>query len=141
MYRSASRMPPLFRAADDAERAPVPPAASRGVTTGPAFLHTVDAELELLVRSYGGRVTFLFLSPFEGGPDVVEKTFIDNCASRGWSCVDFRGTFADFRARGDAPFGFPNSRFGVGHLNARGHAAAARLLTTELRRLRARGLF
>jgi hypothetical protein len=130
-YRAAAKMPPLFRAAD-AEGAPATPRREQ--------IWPVAAEMNLLLRAYGGRATFLFIPPLDR-PSRVESDFLATCTVNRLSCVDLRATFADFRARGDAPFGFPNSRFGVGHLNAGGHGAAARLLDSEMERLRARGLF
>lgn len=133
-YSSGAKMPPLFRAADEETRPSEPkPAAS---VTWP-----VAAEMARLRDAYGGRVTFLFLPEFKGRPSGVEAAFMAACGNDRLSCVNLRVTFDGFRQRGDAPSGFPNSTFGEGHLNARGHAAAAQLLQSEIERLRARGLF
>jgi hypothetical protein len=133
LYRAAAKMPPLFRAAD-AETSSAAPRRQ------PDETWPVADEMRLIRRAYGERVTFLFIPPLEA-PSAVESQFLAACAADRSSCVDFRTTFAAFRARGAAPFGFPNSRFGVGHLNAGGHAAVAQILEIELERLRARGLF
>jgi hypothetical protein len=133
-YREAARMPPLFRAADADARPKAPP------VTPAAW--PVAAEISHLRAAYDGRVTFFFLSPPIDAPVTpVERTFMATCSAEGLSCVNMRTTYDDFRRRGDAPFGFPNSKFGEGHMNVRGHAAAAALLATELERLRERGLF
>lgn len=133
-YRSTSKLPPLFLAAGRAEHAA--PNAGAVARSWP-----VERELETLRMAFGGRVTFLLLPPFEPVPGSTERRFRDYCMSRGASCVDFRADFAAFRARGDAPYGFPNSRFGFGHLNRGGHLAVAHLLGSELSEVRRRGLF
>jgi hypothetical protein len=133
-YRSDARMPPLFRAADEQRRAVDRPGAV-------ATIWPVAAEMSRLRAAYDGRLTFLFIPDYNGTPSPVELEFMITCHARQFSCVNFRGAFDDFRARGDAPFGFPNSKFGEGHLNSSGHAAAAALLQSELERLRGRGLF
>lgn len=129
-YRAASRMPPLFRASE----------RPRAVADVRPSLPVVPA-LDALLRAYGGRVTILFLPQFDERPGDVEKRVLGECVSRGLSCVDLRSTFPEFANAGRAPYGFPNSSFGEGHLNLAGHAAAARLLVDELRKLKARGLF
>jgi hypothetical protein len=131
VYRAGAKMPPLFRAAD--AEAPAP--RRQAVNAWP-----VADEMRLIRHAYGERVTFLFIPPLEA-PSAVESQFLAACSVDQSSCVDFRAAFPEFRAHGEAPFGFPNSRFGVGHLNAGGHAAVARLVEIELERLRARGLF
>lgn len=133
-YRTAARMPPLFRAADEEAHAG-PRASQLAERQWP-----VAEEMNLLLDAYAHRVTFLFIPPL-APPSTVETQFLQTCTSNHLSCVDARATFADFRSRGDAPFGFPNSRPGVGHMNARGHAAVARLLECELEGIPARGVF
>lgn len=133
MYRQAARMPPLFRAADEQS---VGSPRGQSVTFPP-----IEDEVTALLRSYRGRVTLLFIPRWNSARDEVERRLFSQCAREGLSCVNLRTTFPEFIERGDAPFGFPNSRFGEGHMNARGHAAAAALLNVELTRLRARGLF
>ena len=127
-YRMSSRMPPLFRAADvDRTRSPAP--------DGP-----VEAEMDRMSETFGGRVTLAFVASY-GPRDAIESRFIAHCGGRHFSCVDLRDSFAEFKARGDAPTGFPNSSFGSGHMNAAGHAALGRLLNRELERVRSVGLF
>jgi len=133
MFRALAQMPPLFRAADEA--------APKPATPHPAFTPPVENELSLMTAAYGGRLTFLFIPEFNKEADVVEKRFLAHCAAARLSCVDLRVAFDDFRTRGRAPFGFPNSYFGQGHMNADGHRAAADLLAHELSSLRRRGLF
>jgi hypothetical protein len=134
-YRAAAAMPPIFRAADqDQPRVTASPAQ-------PPRTWPVAAEMQLLRRVWNGRITFLFIPSFDDKPGEVEQAFMRECGDAAVGCVNLRSAFDDFRRRGDAPSGFANSRFGEGHLNARGHAAAARLLQPEIERLRARGLF
>ena len=133
-YSAGARMPRLFRAADEDTHPPVANAAV--ITNWP-----VAAEIARLRNAYSDRLTFFFVPDFFAPPSPVETAFTSECRNASLSCVNMRAVFEDFRNRGDSPFGFPNSKFGEGHLNARGHAAAARLLESELERLRARGLF
>ena len=132
MFRALSQMPPLFLAANEGQPARIAP---------PELTPPVDDELSLMTEAFGGRLTFFFIPGFSTGEDVVEKRFLARCASARLSCVDLRATFADFRTRGRSPFGFPNSSFAQGHMNAEGHRAAADLLAHELSSLRRRGLF
>jgi lysophospholipase L1-like esterase len=132
-FRSAAAAePPLFRAAGKrAESAP---------RNEP---YPVEEELELLHRSFDGLVTFLYLAvydpehPIGGGVTDVEQRLVAVCLDRGWSCVNLRDAFPDFAARRIAPFGFANTAYNNGHLNADGHQAAAMLLEREMERLRA----
>jgi len=132
-YRTDGELPPLFRAADYETPPKTPPVSSA--------VWPVHDEIARLVSAYEGRITFLMVPDFKGEPTGTEAAFLQTCRADKLSCVDLRSVFDDFRARGDAPSGFPNSTFGEGHLNARGHAAAAALLNAELERLRGRGLF
>jgi lysophospholipase L1-like esterase len=135
MYRQSARMPPLFRAADLRRyEASLPESELRRWPAGEI--------LDRLTAAYAGRVTFLFLPPFNTGTGVAETQFLDWCRGRSASCVDLHSVFEQFRAEGKAPYGFANGNgFGAGHLNPAGHAAAARLLAAELQRVRQRGLF
>jgi hypothetical protein len=133
-YSAGARMPPLFRAADDDRRPPSDDAPQR-------VDWPVAAEIARLRSAYNGRLTFLFVPDFFAPPSRVEALFENECRSGSLSCINMRTVFDGFRRSGDAPFGFPNSSFGEGHLNSRGHAAAARLLESELERLHTRGLF
>jgi hypothetical protein len=132
-YSSTAKMPPLFHAAADIhpiEKQSASPVAS-----------PVAAEISRLRDAYGDRLTFLFFPEFKDPPSGVEAAFMGACLDEKLSCVNIRAIFDDFRRRGDAPTGFPNSKFGEGHLNARGHAAVAFLLQSEIERLHTRGLF
>jgi hypothetical protein len=133
-YSAGARMPPLFRAADEETR---PIATIADVSTN----WPVAAEMARLRNAYSDRLTFFFVPDFFVPPSGVEEVFTAECRKASLSCVNMRTVFDDYRNRGEAPFGFPNSKFGKGHLNASGHAAAARLLESEMERLRARGLF
>jgi hypothetical protein len=133
MFRYASQSPPLFRAADRVQPPPPPLAPERD--------WPVEDELSLMSSAYEGRVTFFFIPDFEAKKAPEERRFLDYCHAANLSCADLRASFGKFSAHGHAPFGFPNSRFAAGHLNAEGHRAAASLLAQELSKVRGRGLF
>ena len=95
----------------------------------------MDEELAVLARAFEGRLTLLLLPPLARSP--VEARILERCAASGWSCVSLRERFDEFAARYESPYGFANSAWGQGHMNAAGHHAAAEILTTELARLRA----
>jgi hypothetical protein len=122
-------MPPLFRAADPSPLRPLP-------SYGP-----IELKLDALRHAYGDRATMFLVPDFFGPETIVEARFNRWCQTNAVSCVNLRTTFDEFRRRGRAPTGFPNSNFGLGHLNQEGHRAAADLLAAELERLRALGLF
>ena len=130
MFRSGASMPPLFRAADVA---PAPKEEHR--------VFPVENEIAAMVAAYGGRVTFLFIPDFDSHAGETELRFLAYCRGAHVSFVDLRDSLSAFRKRGRAPFGFWNSDFGVGHMNADGHSAAAALLSRELDDVRRRGLF
>jgi len=130
MFRSSARMPPLFRAANAAR----PPSEEHRD-------FPVENEMATMVAAYRGRVTFLLIPSFDDSSDETEERFLAYCRGAGVSFVDLRESFPAFRRAGRAPFGFFNSSFGGGHMNAAGHAAAALLLSRELEEVRRRGLF
>jgi hypothetical protein len=132
MFGMSSHSPPLFRAADRTE---TPPPAAR-MREWP-----VEQELSAMAAAYDGRVTFFFIPAFQPTESPIEQRFLMNCRAANQSCVDLRAAFGGFSAKGRAPFGFPNSRFGEGHMNAAGHRAAAALIAAELSSVRRRGLF
>jgi hypothetical protein len=125
--------PPLFRA------------GSVGATSAPAPPHRPIADvLALLARAYDERITLLYLPDFDPrAPEQVvaesEIVLTRTCDERGWSCVNLRAAFATFAARNESPYGFPNTTWNEGHMNATGHAATTLLLRDELLRLRALG--
>ena len=95
--------------------------------------------LEALARSWDNRVTLLFLPDFDlRAPRLAnsesERIFAALCALHGWSCVNLRDAFPGFAERFESPYGFPNSGWNEGHMNAAGHAATARLLRDEVAR-------
>jgi hypothetical protein len=132
MFSSASQAPPLFRAADREKPRQ---------TAGPPHNWPVEEELAQMSAAYEERVTFLLIPDFEPSRTSIEERFLAHCQAATLSCVDLRAAFGEFTGRGSAPFGFPNSRFGQGHLNREGHRAAALLLAHEILELRRRGLF
>jgi len=130
--------PPLFQAANAPSVAtdPLPDATLR---------YPILAELELLHDSYDGRITFLMLPEFDlAAPSEptseTERLWLRTCAARQWSCVSLREVYPAFAAHFRSPFGFSNTAWNQGHMNAAGHHAAARLLEAEMLRLAARGL-
>lgn len=102
-------------------------------------------EMELLSRAYAGRLTLLLIakydphSPYQQSRE--EAGIIRAAAALDLSLVDTRAAYGEFAAHRTSPFGFPNSRFNSGHMNAEGHADAARLLTREMLRLHQHDLF
>lgn len=145
MFRRASKMPPLFRASEESR---VPEGAALRIPPSP---HVEDV-LDAMHSAWDGRVTFFFVPEYVEEADAtwpyiddraadVERRFDAWCGASGASCVNLRAFFADFARRGRAPAGFPNSRFGRGHLNRDGHRAAAELIAEELEDVRRRGLF
>lgn len=132
---AAKNEPPLFRAASAGPRA-APAARER---------QPVAEILELVARSWDGRATLFFLPDFDiRAPRLVksesEQVFTEQCALRGWSCVNLRDAFPAFAERFESPYGFPNSEWNQGHMNAAGHAAAAALLHDEVTRRLSRDL-
>jgi lysophospholipase L1-like esterase len=125
--------PPLFRGASSV---PVPPAFD---------LSLAAAMLNELRSAYDGRLTLLYLPDFDPSGtarvDAFEEFLTAWCVSNGTSLVNLRDAFPRFRETRQAPYGFANTTFNWGHLNAEGHAAAGRLLADDLSRLHRRGLF
>ena len=126
---------PLFRAT--AATAPPGPAD--------ADEYPIEETLERLREAYDGRVTFLYLADYDpkspsDPATATERRLMNVCHARGWSCVNLRESFLDFSRRHEAPYGFPNTTWNNGHLNAEGHRAAADLLHQEMKRLSARDL-
>jgi len=135
---AAAREAPLFRA-----NAPAAPDGSGAPHD--ASQYPIGEELEAMQRAYGGRVTFLYLPHFDlAAPatptSTAERVFRERCERGAWSCVDLRAAFPAFAARLESPFGFSNSAWNQGHMNAAGHHAAALLLRDEMLRLSDRGL-
>lgn len=126
--------PPLFRAGD-IER-PTPAAAPRQFP--------IAAELDALAGAYRGRVTMLFFAAFDplhpGAATAGEERFDAWCRTGGRSCVNVRAAYGRFAEGHASPYGFSNTLFNVGHMNADGHAAVGKLLAQELERLIADGL-
>lgn len=125
----ATPMPRLFRAAD-----PIPEKPPRRY--GP-----VELQLGALRDAYRGRVTMFLIPDFLESETSMERRFAGWCAANNVSCITLRTVFPQFERRGRAPTGFANHSFAVGHLNVEGNRVAAKLLTAEIQRLRARGVF
>ncbi|MFO0697486.1 MAG: SGNH/GDSL hydrolase family protein [Polyangiales bacterium] len=101
----------------------------------------VELELGMLREAFGSRLTLLFLGRYgTREEDATELRVRRYCAETGSSCVFLRDAFARFDRAAGPPYGFPNTGFGTGHLNATGHREAARLVADELTRLARRGL-
>jgi hypothetical protein len=127
------REPPLFHATAVTAQAAHPP-------DDRAPRYPITAELRSLHEAYDGRVTFLYLPDFDLRHPATPASGIEQqvealCHEQHWSCVNLRTVYARFAARYEAPFGFANSGFNLGHLNAAGHRAAADLLHAELLQL------
>jgi lysophospholipase L1-like esterase len=133
MFRKTSIDPPWFRAATVAQ-------PKQTVIEE----YPIEEELQQLMSAYDGRVTVLYLSPFDPQHPKqlapLEEKVMELCSAHGWSCVSPRSSYESFAGRHDAPFGFSNSAFNEGHLNAAGHTAAAAALNEELRRLAGNGV-
>lgn len=132
------REPPLFRAAS----APVEELDEETAPQKRAY--PILDELDLLNEAYGGRLTLLYVAPFdpahlEAPATGAEADVMRHCRERGWSCVNTREAWPEFAARHEAPFGFPATGYNRGHLNAGGHHAAAALLAAEIERLSSEG--
>lgn len=112
-------------------RAPGPSAAPPAPRDYP-----VEEEFDRLVAAYDGRITLLVLSS-TGTETSFEDRVAARCRATRTSCVELRARFDDFARRHESPYGFSNSTWGRGHMNALGHHVAAELLIDELQRLHA----
>jgi len=125
---AAKQEPPLFRAGSEHKKA-----------ASPAVEYPIEDELAMLVQAFEGRVTFLYLPPYDPRgleePTQIEHRVAKACARAGWSFVNLRDRFPEFMAGSIAPYGFDNTSFNSGHLNRAGHAAAAKALQAEMERL------
>jgi hypothetical protein len=124
--RGVAGEPPLFRAGHERPRA------------APERDYPVEAELDAAAGAYGGRVTFLYLAPFDAREPArleprTEARVFAHCAARGLRCVSARGSYPRLAAEGKAPYGFSNSAYNEGHLNRDGHAAVAEALREHFR--------
>jgi hypothetical protein len=99
----------------------------------------LDAEFALLRDAWEGRLTILYLPELDphdaGRKSEIGRWLEERCRKTGTSFVSLADAFPDFLARGHSPYGFNNTKFNEGHMNAAGHAAAAALLAHELERL------
>ncbi len=99
----------------------------------------LDAELDLLVKAWDGRVTILYLPELDPKhPERVSSIgawLAARCRAQGVSFVTLADAFGGMLARGRSPYGFANTHFNEGHMNAEGQAATAGLLAAELERL------
>jgi len=126
--RAARAEPPLFSAA-----------TVRATASAPRRDYPIEDEVALLNATWQGRVTVLYLAVFdperprEPASDTERRLFAA-CVARGWSCVNLRESFPEFAAHWEAPYGFANSSWNTGHMNAAGHRAAGALLARELSR-------
>ena len=132
LFNAAARLPPMFRGGDDAPRA----AAARAIPDYP-----IEEELAMLTAAWAGRLTIALIPDPTRAQGDVERRVLAYGRERGVSVVNMRDAFPRFDGAQSSPFGFRNSEYGKGHLNAPGHEALASLLANELMSLRARGLF
>jgi hypothetical protein len=131
VLNATARLPPLFRGGDA-------PMSTAGVTAAPAY--PIEEELGMLAAAWDGRLTIALIPDHSPTAGTIEERSIAYCHQQGISIVDLRSAFLQFDHERASPFGFSNSAYGVGHLNAEGHGALALLLADELNSLRARGL-
>ena len=131
-FNTAAKLPPMFRGGTSPR-----PVALSGVNPD----YPIEEELAMLTSAWGGRLTIALIPDATGTQGDVEKRVLAYCRERRISVVNMRETFPRFDRDQMSPFGFPNSEYGTGHLNAGGHEALALLLVNELEGLRARGLF
>lgn len=131
--------PPLFRAGLAARQQDDVETLNTGTGSFPA-----EEEVGLLARAYGKRLTILYLAALDpetpGQMTEFERRIETACAAQGIHFVSTRVGYSALTAAGLSPFGFANTAFNSGHLNATGHALVARLLSRELERLAADGL-
>jgi hypothetical protein len=103
----------------------------------------VKEELRLLAEAYNGRLTLLLLGRFDPrdpGRDTVDEEVLKRAARElGISLACTKDEYVTLAEKGLAPYGFSNTLPNSGHMNAAGHAAAARALARELLRLHAEG--
>jgi hypothetical protein len=103
----------------------------------------VVEELRVLAEAYAGRLTLLLVGQFDPADparDTDAEAVIKRAAfESGISLACSKDEYPALAERGIAPYGFSNSSPNSGHLNAAGHAAAARVVTRELLRLHAEG--
>lgn len=127
--------PPLFRGGQTRAPKPARPAAP------PA---RVMFEIAQLKEAYAGRLTILLVCTFDPQrpttPSLTETRLLDAASALGVRVVTTRGGYSEVAAEGRAPFGFANSAFNAGHMNALGHEVTSRALSSELRDLVGHGL-
>jgi len=142
LAEEAEKDPPLFHGAaaekkGDAHSNEGP----EGDEVGP-----LEEVLDLLRGAYDGRLTLLNLpylevSPPHITPGTTWQKVLAYCARTGMSCIEPTEEFLRLARAHKAPFGFLNTEFNSGHLNADGHAAVAEALARELARLKQNGFF
>ena len=103
----------------------------------------ITQELRMLADAYDGRLTLLltgWFDPADPGRDTDGEVAVKRAARElGISLARSKDEYPALAEKGIAPHGFPNTALNAGHLNAAGHAAAARVLTKELLKLHADG--
>jgi hypothetical protein len=130
-----SEEPPLFRGGQARRSKP---------TRSSAPEDRVALEVGQLQAAYGGRLTILHICELDPlrptVPSLTESRLLHAATSFGVRVATTRGGYPELAAQGRAPFGFPNSAFNTGHMNARGHEVTSRALTAEIRYLASHGL-
>jgi hypothetical protein len=134
--KESAKEPPLFQGG---QGEPAPAWLSYSLTV------SVEEALEQMRIAYDGRLTIVNLPYVELMParivefDATRRLF-EYCARTGLSCVEPTEEFLALGRAYKAPYGFTNSTFNFGHMNADGHKAVATVLARELQRLRDNGL-
>lgn len=94
--------------------------------------YRITEQVKQLARAYDGRVTVLFLSPFDpkepGEMTPFEQELRTVCAAEGIRVVGLTDLYPSMVPPGGSPYGFPNRGFNRGHLNPLGHRIAAEAL-------------
>ena len=106
----------------------------------------IEEELAMLFKAYDRKVTILWIPSVEFKSRAIVKSPIRErvflyCRANRLSCVEPEQGFSELVSRWQSPFGFPNSKFNDGHMNAAGNAAVAGELALEITRLHSNAIF
>jgi hypothetical protein len=150
---AAEAEPPMFFAAShEGAAAPKPEAGfapGREPQVGDYGVYPVEEELGMLRQAYDGRLTIVFIPYIDfqagGEPRIndspIRQRVLKYCAATGLSCVEPVVPFLAMARQYKSPFGFTNTKFNYGHMNAGGHALVGEELAKELARLKTNAVF
>jgi lysophospholipase L1-like esterase len=99
--------------------------------------YPVEIELDLLVAAYGKRLTILWITPNVSLVGLNKQSTVDlrvaaYCKKNNVSFVTPQHAYENALSAGTPLTGFANTQPWKGHWNSDGHAAIARLITSEL---------